>query len=296
MSKPFGASPKGLIEFRPEDWPAFLGVVARRVEVADADVSTVTAAGDKVLRLRCAGGDSIQHFDFQSGPDASLPRPTHCYNGLLEERHELPVDSIVVLLRREANLRAISGVYTRTLPGRKKPYLTFEYQVVRVWQLPVEAVLAAGLSVLPLAPIAAVKKSELPSVIGRMMRRLDTEADPVLAAELWTATKVLMGLCYDAPFIDRLLQGVRAMKESSTYQAIVAEGVTKGECRLLLRQGETKFGSPPPTEVRTRLEAITDTDELERLGKRLLVVDTWADLVAPVELPSSGRSRRKKSS
>ena len=32
MAKPFDAAPKGLVEIRPADWPAFLGVVARAVE------------------------------------------------------------------------------------------------------------------------------------------------------------------------------------------------------------------------------------------------------------------------
>ena len=49
MSKPFDATPRGLVEIRTTDWPAFVGVVARAVEVVDADVSTVTAAADKVL-------------------------------------------------------------------------------------------------------------------------------------------------------------------------------------------------------------------------------------------------------
>src|SRR5947199_4785337 len=99
MSKPFDATPKGLLEIGPADWPAFVGVSARAVEVMDADVSTVTAATDKVLLVRTDDGDFIQHFDFQSGPDASVPWRTHGYNALLEDRHELPVDSVVVLLR-----------------------------------------------------------------------------------------------------------------------------------------------------------------------------------------------------
>ena len=49
MSKPFDATPKGLVEIRPTDWPAFLGSTASAVEVVDADVSTVTAGADKVL-------------------------------------------------------------------------------------------------------------------------------------------------------------------------------------------------------------------------------------------------------
>lgn len=52
---------------------------------------------------------------------------------LLEERHELPVESVIVLLRPEANLRAINGVYARWLPGAAEPYLQFHYRVIRVW-------------------------------------------------------------------------------------------------------------------------------------------------------------------
>jgi hypothetical protein len=204
MSKRFDATPKGLLEIHPADWPAFLGVPARTVEVVDADVSTVTAATDKVLLVRADEGDRMQHFDFQSGPDASIPRRTHVYSALLEERHGLPVDRVVVLLRPEANLRAINGVYRRRLPGSRRPYLHFHYRVLRVWELPVEAVLRAGISVLPLAPIRAVGQNELPAVIEQMKRRFEAEADPTTAAELWTATKVLLGLRYQAAFIERL--------------------------------------------------------------------------------------------
>jgi len=42
---------------------------------------------------------------------------------------------------------------------------------------------------------------------------------------LWTATYVLMGLKYPSAFTEQLLRGVRQMKESVTYQAILAEGV-----------------------------------------------------------------------
>ena len=77
MSKPFDATPKGLIQLGPADWPAFLGHIADAVEVVDADVSTVTAAADKVLRVHTAQGRLIQHIDFQAGPDAGVPQRLH---------------------------------------------------------------------------------------------------------------------------------------------------------------------------------------------------------------------------
>jgi hypothetical protein len=71
VSKPFDASPKALLQYGPADWPAFVGVQARSVDIVDADISTVTAATDKVLLLHAANGNRIQHFDFQSGPDTT---------------------------------------------------------------------------------------------------------------------------------------------------------------------------------------------------------------------------------
>jgi predicted transposase YdaD len=290
MSKRFDATPKGLLEIHPVDWPAFLGVVARTVEVVDADVSTVTAATDKVLLVRADEGDRIQHFDFQSGPDASVPRRTHAYSALLEERHGLPVDSVVVLLRPEANLRAINVVYRQRLPGSRRPYLHFRYRMIRVWELPTETVLRAGISVLPLAPISAVGQNELPAVIAQMKRRLEAETDPRVAAELWTATKVLLGLRYQAAFVERLLQGIRAIKESTTYQAILEEGRQEGRQeerpaearRVLLRVGEDRFGTGPTAEQRAVIQAITDPDRLEELVIRAGHVASWAELLKSV--------------
>ena len=262
MSKPYDAALKAMLEASPADWPRLAGHRVGRVEVIDADVSTVTAATDKVLRL---SGDpnGIMHFDFQAGPDASLPRRVHGYNALLEERHGLPIHSVVVLLRQQADLRSITGQYERLFPGVAEPYLTFRYQVIRVWQLPAERLLAGGPGTLPLAPIGAVTESELPGVIDRLKEKLAAPRYRKAAGTLWTAVDVLMGLRYDRALIEQLLQGVRGMKESVTYQAIVEEGVAKGReeglvkgreegvakgrleevRRILFRQGEQRFGA-----------------------------------------------------
>jgi predicted transposase YdaD len=308
VSKRFDASPKALLEYGPADWPPFVGVRAQAVEIVDADVSTVTAAADKVLVVHTDAGTRIQHFDFQSGPDASLPRRTLAYNAMLEVRHELPVESIVILLSRKANLRVINGKYDRQLPGEKARYLRFRYRVIRLWEVPVDVVLESGTSVLPLAPISDVEKDRLPEVIGRMEHRFAGIGKPARAAELWTATKVLMGLRYDKLFTDQLLRGVRAMKESVTYQAIVEEGVQKGlqkglqkghhegevrEARkLLLRMGTERYNAPPSPQELQELNAILDVGTLEDMVLRAPDVNGWSELLAS---PEPRPRRRKKS-
>ncbi len=112
LEKKFDVTLKSLLEDSPEDWPILAGVHEPRVEVIDADVSTISGAADKVLRLY-GPPPSLMHLEFQAGPDASLPRRMNVYNAALEDRHDLPVASVAVLLRPEANLRLLTGLYQR---------------------------------------------------------------------------------------------------------------------------------------------------------------------------------------
>lgn len=140
---------------RPADWPT---------EVIDADIATVSGAADKVLRVS-ADPPYLLHLEFVAGHDViNLPRKLHMRNGLLEDHHDMRVRSGVVLLRPDADSPQLTGLYERLFPG-EEPYLTFRYQVVRVWQLALERLLTGSLALLPLAPISAVTEAELPGII-----------------------------------------------------------------------------------------------------------------------------------
>ena len=202
------------------------GQPAAQLRIVNADVSTVTAAADRVLLVE-EEEPWILHVELQSGRDVLLPARTQMYNTLIGWRHGLAVRSLIVLLRPAADGAELTGVFERGFPD-ESPYLTFRYQIVRIWQLPVETCLDGGLGLVPLAPLGAVTEAELPAVIGRMRQRIDHEATAEEAATLWTAADVLMGLRYSRELVSELLRGVQNMKESVTYQAIVEEGVEKG--------------------------------------------------------------------
>jgi predicted transposase YdaD len=286
MALDFDATLKSMLEESPPDWPILVGQPPSRVEVIDADISTVSGATDKVLHVY-GPPESIMHIDFQSGGDKLLPRRVHMYNAILEHRHGLPVRSVVVLLAPKAIRSNLTGRYQQGFPG-EPAYLRFRYQVLRVWRLPVESLLAGGLGPLPLAPISAVTEANLPGVIARMKARLQ-RLDPEQAGRLWTMTKVLMGLRYSAALTDQLLKGIREMEESVTYQEIVAEGKAKGVKQTLLAQGQELFGTPD-ARVRAAFDAITDLDRLNQLSVRLLKVKSWQELL---DLPRN-RSRQRK--
>ena len=194
MSQPYDATTKYLLEHHPRDLLAFAGVVDAEnyfVEAINADLSTVTAAADKILRVH-SPDPFLTHFEMQSGPDQTVEDRTLQYNVLSSYQHKLPVLSVLVLLRREANSPRLTGNMQKRLPDGT-PYLNFAYRVVRLWEKPVEEILAGGLGILPMAPLSNVTESELPDVIARMKTRIDAETTPQDAAELWTSAKVLMG-------------------------------------------------------------------------------------------------------
>ncbi len=258
--------------------------MAGPVAVIDADLSTVSAEADKVIHV---GGDApwLAHIEFQTSDERLIGDRMLLYNVMLGYRHGLPVDSTVILLRPQADGPALTGQVVWQVHDR--PYLDFRYRVVRAWEQSVDAVLAGGLGTLPLAPLCDMPLERMPDVIRHMEARLRQEVPPAEAAVLWTATYLLMGLRYPPGLAGHLLQGDRAMEDSSTYQALLSKGRALGrdegrlvEARsLVLRQGRKKFGPPPP-EVAQSVEAITDIVRLEALSDRLLDVESWDDLMA----------------
>src|ERR1700733_14270391 len=98
-----------------------------------------------------------------------------------------------------------------------------------------------------------------------MKQRLDAEPDRTTVGELWTATKMLLGLRYEVQVVGTLLRGVRAMKESTTYQAMLEEGRVEEVREEIRRLGERKFKSMLPAPVRTTIENILNLEELRRL-------------------------------
>lgn len=289
MSKPYDATGKMLLDLGPAGWLEFLGVPrpAAAVTVIDAELSTVTTAADKVVRV-ADPAPWLMHLEFQADKDASLPVRLLKYNSLLQERHGLPVATAVVLLDRKAK-RGVTGSY-RTAPPFG-PAWTFRYTVVRVWELPPGPFLAGPLAVLPLAPVANVPRAEVPGVVRRVGERLGAEANPATAGLLWQAMGILLSLRYKTMTPTEWLREIPAVDDIPLFRAMQQEwekqGVAKGRAEgraeglrtALLGQGRKQFGSPS-AKVKAAVNAVTDPARLEALLDRLSDVSTWDDLLA----------------
>ena len=289
MSKPYDAATKDLIETDPAGWVSFLGGTAspESVRLVDADLSSVTASADKIIRVE-EPEPWLLHLELQASRDSSLARRMLRYNALLHERHLLPVASVAVLLRSSANDLQLRGELSiRPAIGRG---WSFRYDVVRVWELSPDVFLNGPIGLIPLAPLGRIRETELPDLIEAMRGRIGPQPEPALRGKLWVATYLLMGLRYNDALIGQLLSGVQQMEESTTYQAIVKRGLQQGiqqgiqqgslfEARKVLSLAAMpKFGTPT-AEIRAAIDAISDVTRLENLATRIHTSASWDELL-----------------
>jgi hypothetical protein len=283
---PLDVSAKELILDGPAAWAERFGVgPPGRVSVIDSNITTLTASADKVLKV-ARPVPYLLNLEPHAYHDKELVRTLWYRQVALDYRHKLPVLTVLILLRKEANSPGLTGRYERHLPDGR---LTnrYNYRVVRLWQEDPEPYLTGGVNLMPLAPLTKVAKAELPGLVQRMRRRINARPKP-RADKLWTATYLLMGLRYDEKLATQSLKGVWNMRESTTLQAILRqgreegreEGRITGERQFLLRVGTKKFGEPGAAIV-AAIEAIQDVDRLEALGLRIIDEDVrdWNDLL-----------------
>jgi predicted transposase YdaD len=281
---------KRLIADDPQGWLSWTGLPADGpVHPLESDVSTVLADVDKVFHIE-ADPPWMAHLEVQASNDSRLPSRMLQYYALLHHRYDRTVESTIVLLRPEAHGPELTGRLDR-YGKRGDLKVSFTYDIVRIWERPVDELLNGGIGILPLAPLADVERARLPEIVRRIDERFAEELPPSDVGDLWSATMVLMGLRYDRDEVRQLLRGARGMRESSTYQMILEEGRVEGRVegevqgrirearRIVIEQGTSKFGTPDASTAAT-LERLDDLDALHRLALGILRASTWQELLA----------------
>ena len=273
---------KEIAQKRYADFVAAFHMSPNPSGVLNVDLSTLTIATDVAYGF----GDpleSITDLNFQSGQFAGLPNRTLMYNVVLHHRHGVPVRSVIILLSPVADHRNLTGRLTYAVPGQPGK-LEFEYEVIRLWEVPVEQLMAGGPGVLPLAVLCRMPESvsveeAMTAVVREIERRLLAELPRPEAALLMAAAFILTGTRVGHETGAHIFQGVGLMQDSSTYQIILDEGEVRGERRTLLRLGRTRFGQPSP-EIEATINAINDIDRLARMLDAILPASSWEEVIA----------------
>ena len=213
-----------------DDWIPFIlqqiGLSPDTVVVPlDSTLPAVSLEADRIFRVEVEP-PFLLHVEFESSRPPGRPARFLKYNIIASDREELPCRTVVLLLRPEAQSQDLTGELTRDVPGRPG-YLVFQYDVIRLWQIPKEVLLAGGPGLWPLVPLGNLNESSLETVMHDLFDHWNTVPEQV-ALELASATEILMGLRYSEEFIDQVLRRLESMEESVTYQRILRRGEERG--------------------------------------------------------------------
>ena len=125
---------KHLIQTYPKDFIRFtLGRDDVQVlDILDTEQNTVdTRHTDSLIRVHIAGEEALIHHEFQTADDPSMPLRMAGYIIRAIERHDLPIYSSVIYLRRGAGRRD-PGHFIHEISGRP---VVIEYTVIRLSEI-----------------------------------------------------------------------------------------------------------------------------------------------------------------
>ena len=282
MAMTFDATLKDMGRDSPQ---GFLAVFDRPptlpVKLLNVDLSTVTMAADLVVGLGEPLAEIIQ-LDFQSSAAALKHADLMVYHALLFAHYHVPVHTVVILLRPEAAHANLKGV-VRYAPRPGRGSMDFSYEVIRLWERPADELLAADLSVVPLAmlgrlPEGLALEDGLTAVAQRVVERLMNEAPLDRAKKLLTDALLLTGLRVRRDQAARIFRGVRIMQESDTYLMILDEGQEKFAREAILLVGEERLG-PPEEWVKVQLNNVMDLGHLRRMVRRTAKAANWQEIL-----------------
>jgi hypothetical protein len=146
----------------------------------------------------------------------------HVYNAFLNLKSNVRVRSALVLLRPKADNRKLSGKH-RYLSGGHR--VIFEYEVIRLWQRPVDEFVHGPVGLLPLATLCKMPpgvslQAALRQVIADLDRRLCALPEQAKAVRLMSAAHILTTSQISRRMAASVFAGVKIMHTKSYWDEV----------------------------------------------------------------------------
>lgn len=300
-SKPFDHSLRRLIEESPRAFLTLFGLpTGIRMEAVDADLSPAPSEADRVLRVVRRGAPTyLLHVEIQVSRDKDMPARMLEYNVRLYRRHRQLVVSVLLLLRRNADHATFTGQLRIEDPTQTGDALhDFRYQVLRLWEMPVETLLAGDPFLLPLAILSDESGSGGDARVRAVMqavqnRVVQPDVTHAVGAEILAVMGTILGVRYNGKKLEAMLRYMLKLeswvRESSYHKLLqeqyMKEGLEKGleagreeaSRSLILTLGRKRLGEPTQ-ETLIALNGLTDATRLQEMAAHLLEYESWDDL------------------
>ena len=275
---------KYLAEQFPEDLASWL--IGERISLTqmnptELNVEPIRADSMMLLRNR----NLILHIEFQTVADEEIPFRMTDYRIRGYRRFPtIPMRQIVIYLTPTTS----ELVYQTRFEIDNTQH---EFEVIRLWEQPAEMFLESP----GLYPFASLGKTAEPEAVLRSVAaKIEAVPERNVQANLTASTYILAGLVLSRDRVQQILRG-DIMRESVTYQDILAEGEAKGKAEgeargearglerglqqekaFVIRLLTRKLDNLTP-QLQTQVNSLK-IDTVESLGEALLDFTSIADL------------------
>ena len=244
-----------------------------------SELPAVTVAVDQVFQVTLTDGRTLLvHIEFQ-GRRSHVPMPWRMleYMPRLASTYRLDMESVVLYIGRGAGADDTGLHEVHGLDGT--PVLAWRYRVIRLWQMPAEALLMTP-HVAPLALVGQMQLAQPEATLTAVVTRMRQVADIEQRRHLLTAFVALLPEEEMVRMVERLLEDDELLLELPYLQRIREAGRAEGretgrregEAEMLLRLLRMRFG-PLPAEITTRVTT-ADPETLLRWSERVLSAPT----------------------
>jgi predicted transposase YdaD len=256
----------------------------REARPLSAELPAATLAADQVFQVMLATGQPLLlHLEFQGhGSRPPLPWRMLEYMARLAYTHRLAMRSVVFYVGRGAGADDTGHHQITDLDGTAT--LLWRYQVMRLWQMPADELLA--LESPPLLPLVGQTRIDqpavvLPAVVARLRRVPDAER----RGRLLTALLALLPEEEMIGMVERLLEHDALLLDTPYLRRIREEGALAMRRRDILQALELRFGPQEALsqQVAQQLDRIADEALLERLFAAAIQSGTAAEFEVALE-------------
>jgi predicted transposase YdaD len=220
---------KTLVQLAPQDFVSTFQPGAEYVQTITIELPRDPLRVDELLKIRYpeTGKEFIWNMEAQLDADDTMPERLCQYSIGAYMREGLGILSTVFYLER---------CKTPTPPfimaGPTGDILTFHYQVVRLWEEPVDRWLNAGK--IALVPFVPLLQGATVEVIEPAMQKLNAIPGPIERGNIVNFLLFFASRTFDPDELRRFLEGHHMLTEkyiveSPWYQYILHQGVEEGE-------------------------------------------------------------------
>jgi predicted transposase/invertase (TIGR01784 family) len=256
---------KYLAENFPEDISSWLlGARVSLVQMQPTELSVEPIRADSMILL--TNHNLILHVEFQTRPDREMGFRMLDYRVRAHRKFpDKQMRQVVIYLTPTTSDLV-------TLTTFELEFTRHEFEVIRLWEQPA-SIFLESVGLYPFASLAQTDDPEL--VLRDVAAKIEEIPSRKLQADISAMSYILAGLVLDRDRVGRIIRR-DIMRESVTYQEILAEGEVKGETQgrvkeargLVIRQLNRKLGNVSPNFL-AKIEDLS-LELVESLGEDLL--------------------------